>query len=80
MPDTEAMIGYGTVFEMANEATPTVFFPLGEVINIDPGEDDERLLRAGPERDRLPSHERGVVDDEHVGVVEVVLERSPGAL
>jgi hypothetical protein len=45
-----------------------------------PGEDDKRLLRARPERDRLPSHERGVVDHEHVRVIEVVLQRSPGAL
>jgi len=56
MPDTEAMIGYGTVFEMANEATPTVFLPLGEVINIDPGEDDDEEVEAthytSPDRTR----------------------------
>jgi hypothetical protein len=46
MADTEAMIGYGTVFEMADEATPTVFVALGEVINIDPGEDEDEEVEA----------------------------------
>lgn len=46
MPDTEAMIGYGTVFEMAAEATPTVFVALGEVINVDPGEDEDEDVEA----------------------------------
>ena len=45
-----------------------------------PGEDDERPLRTRPERDRLPADERRLVDDEHVRIVEVVLERAPGAL
>jgi hypothetical protein len=56
MPDTEAMIGYGTVFEMAEEATPTVFVALGEVINVDPGEDDDEDVEAthytSPDRTR----------------------------
>jgi hypothetical protein len=56
MPDTEAMIGYGTVFEMAEEATPTVFVALGEVINIDPGDDEDEEVEAthytSPDRTR----------------------------
>ncbi|MET3925551.1 phage tail tube protein [Devosia sp. 2618] len=54
--DTQAMIGYGTVFEMADAATPTVFVPLGEVINVDPGEDDDEEVEAthytSPDRTR----------------------------
>jgi len=46
MSDTEAMIGYGTVFEMADEATPTVFVAMGEVINVDPGEDEDEDVEA----------------------------------
>jgi hypothetical protein len=41
MPDSEAMIGYGSVFEMADEDTPTVFVALGEVTNVDPGDDTQ---------------------------------------
>lgn len=56
MADTEAMIGYGTVFEMAEEATPTVFVALGEVINIDPGDDEDEEVEAthytSPDRTR----------------------------
>lgn len=56
MPDTQASIGYGSVFEMADEATPTVFVALGEVINIDPGEDDDEEVEAthynSPDRTR----------------------------
>lgn len=43
---TGAMIGYGSVFEMAAEATPSSFVALGEVINIDPGEDDDEEVEA----------------------------------
>ncbi|RUT32643.1 histidine kinase [Arsenicitalea aurantiaca] len=47
MPETtQASIGYGSVFEMAEEATPTVFVALGEVISIDPGEDDDEEVEA----------------------------------
>jgi hypothetical protein len=46
MPSTQAMIGYGSVFEMADEATPTVFAALGEVFNIDPGDDEEGEVQA----------------------------------
>lgn len=53
---TDASIGYGTVFEMAAEATPTTFVALGEVINIDPGEDDDEEVEAthyqSPDRTR----------------------------
>lgn len=53
---TDALIGYGTVFEMAPEATPTVFTAMGEVINIDPGEDDDEEVEAthyqSPDRTR----------------------------
>jgi len=56
MPDTEAMIGYGTVFEMAEAATPTVFVAMGEVINVDPGEDEDEEVEAthyqSPDRTR----------------------------
>ncbi len=44
--ETEAMIGYGTVFEMADEASPTVFVPMGEIINVDPGEDEDEEVEA----------------------------------
>lgn len=43
---TDAAIGFGTVFEMADEATPTTFVALGEVINVDPGEDDDEEVEA----------------------------------
>ena len=46
MADTEARIGYGTVFEMAAQATPTVFVAMGEIINVDPGEDDDAEVQA----------------------------------
>jgi len=46
MPDTEAMIGYGTVFEMADQAAPTVFVAMGEVINVDPGDDQQARVQA----------------------------------
>ena len=53
---TDARIGYGTVFEMAEEATPTVFVALGEVINVDPGEDEDEEVEAthyqSPDRTR----------------------------
>lgn len=56
MAETQAMIGYGTVFEMANEATPTVFVAMGEVINVDPGEDEDEEVEAthytSPDRTR----------------------------
>ena len=44
--ETQAMIGYGTVFEMADAATPTVFVAMGEIINIDPGEDEDEEVEA----------------------------------
>jgi hypothetical protein len=40
------MIGYGSVFEMADEDTPSVFVALGEVINIDPGDDEDEEVEA----------------------------------
>ncbi len=43
---TQARIGYGTVFEMADEASPTVFVALGEVYNIDPGDDEDGEVQA----------------------------------
>lgn len=43
---TVASIGYGSVFEMAQQATPSTFVALGEVINIDPGEDDDEEVEA----------------------------------
>lgn len=53
---TEAMIGYGTVFEMAQQATPSTFVAMGEVINVDPGEDDDEEVEAthytSPDRTR----------------------------
>ncbi|UJW87961.1 phage tail tube protein [Devosia sp. SL43] len=56
MVDTAAIIGYGTVFEMADEATPTVFVAMGEVINVDPGEDEDEEVEAthytSPDRTR----------------------------
>lgn len=56
MAPTQARIGYGTVFEMAQEATPTVFAAMGEVINIDPGEDEDEEVEAthynSPDRTR----------------------------
>ena len=45
-----------------------------------PGEDDERVLGARPERNRLPTDERRLVDDHHLGVIEVMLERTPRPL
>ena len=45
-----------------------------------PGEHDERPLGAGAERDGLAAHELRRVDDEHVRVVEVDVERVPRAL
>ncbi|MBO9589066.1 phage tail tube protein [Devosia sp.] len=41
MADSEAEIGYGSVFEMADQDTPTVFIALGEVTNVDPGDDQQ---------------------------------------
>ena len=46
MVDTAAMIGFGTVFEMADEATPTTFVAFGEVINVEPGEDEDEEVEA----------------------------------
>lgn len=46
MAETQASIGFGTVFEMADEATPTVFVAMGEVISIDPGEDEDEEVEA----------------------------------
>ncbi len=37
MPDTQASIGYGTTFEMADAATPTVFAYVDEVYNLSLG-------------------------------------------
>ena len=36
MPDTEAMIGYGSTFEMADLATPTDFTYIAEAYNLTP--------------------------------------------
>lgn len=44
--ETQASIGFGTVFEMADEATPTVFVALGEAISIDPGDDEDEEVEA----------------------------------
>lgn len=56
MAETEAMIGFGTVFEMAEEATPSVFNTIGEVTEIDPGEDEDEEVEAtnmdSPDRTR----------------------------
>ncbi len=46
MPATEARIGYGSVFEMATEEAPAAFTALGEVINIDPGDDEDEKVEA----------------------------------
>ncbi|KFC62778.1 hypothetical protein FF80_03345 [Devosia sp. LC5] len=46
MADTAAMIGFGTVFEMADELTPTTFVAFGEVITVDPGEDEDEEVEA----------------------------------
>lgn len=46
MPDTEARIGYGSVFEMADQATPTTFVAMGEVYAIDPGSDETEEVEA----------------------------------
>ncbi|UUP19506.1 phage tail tube protein [Nitratireductor thuwali] len=39
MPDTEASIGYGSVFEFADIATPTDFTYIAEVFNLTPPSD-----------------------------------------
>ncbi|MBP1849694.1 phage tail tube protein [Rhizobium halophytocola] len=39
MPDTEARIGYGITFEMADIETPTVFVYLAEVFDVTPPSD-----------------------------------------
>ncbi|WP_157014895.1 phage tail tube protein [Mesorhizobium xinjiangense] len=39
MPDTEASIGYGITFEMADVATPTDFTYLAEIYNLTPPSD-----------------------------------------
>lgn len=39
MADTEARIGYGTTFEMADVATPTDFVYIAEIINVTPPSD-----------------------------------------
>lgn len=39
MPDTEASIGYGSVFEFADLATPTDFTYIAEVYNLNPPSD-----------------------------------------
>jgi hypothetical protein len=57
MPATQAKIGYGSVFEMAEEATPTVFVALGEVFNIDPGDDEDGEVQATHYQSPDNSHE-----------------------
>lgn len=56
MSATQAQIGYGIVFEMAEEATPADFVALGEVISVDPGEDEDEEVEAthmqSPDRTR----------------------------
>jgi len=56
MPATEAAIGYGSVFEMADEATPSTFVAMGEVYAIDPGSDETDEVEAthmqSPDRTR----------------------------
>ena len=44
------------------------------------GEHQGRLSRTGAEWHRLPSDQLGLVDHEHVGIVEVLVERAPAAL
>lgn len=39
MPDTQARIGHGTTFEMADAATPTVFTYLAEIYDLTPPSD-----------------------------------------
>lgn len=39
MPDTKAMIGYGSTFEMADLATPNDFFYVAEAYNLTPPSD-----------------------------------------
>ena len=43
------------------------------------GEHGDRPLRPRPQRDRLAADERRRVDDEHAGVLELLVERRPGA-
>lgn len=56
MPETEAMIGYGSIFALADPATPTVFVDLAEVYDITPPSDTDDLVDAthmqSPDRTR----------------------------
>lgn len=46
MAETEASIGYGSTFAMADPATPTVFVDIAEVFNITPPSDTDDLVDA----------------------------------
>lgn len=56
MPETQALIGHGITFEMADPATPSVFTYLAEVYNIDVGDEATDQVDAthmqSPNRDR----------------------------
>lgn len=46
MPDTEAMIGYGSIFAIDDENSPTNYVALGEVMSITPPSETIDLIDA----------------------------------